>query len=78
MDGGISVHGPEVSGERAMTIYGDARVSTDGQTLDTQRVKFTEAGEEKIFAEKESGAKTDRKALQDALKTLRPGVGVNG
>jgi DNA invertase Pin-like site-specific DNA recombinase len=49
----------------------------DGQTLDTQRVKLTEAGEAKIFAEKESGAKTDRKALQDALKTLRPAVGVN-
>jgi hypothetical protein len=49
----------------------------DGQALDTQRVKLTEAGEAKIFAEKESGAKTDRKARQDALKTLRPAVGVN-
>jgi DNA invertase Pin-like site-specific DNA recombinase len=56
----------------AKMIYGYARVSTDGQTLDSQRVKLTEAGAEKIFAEKESGAKTDRKALRKALETLQP------
>lgn len=56
-----------------MTVYGYARVSTDGQTLDTQRAKLTAEGVGKIFAEKESGAKTDRKALQAALKTLKPG-----
>jgi len=56
-----------------MTIYGYARVSTDGQTLETQRAKLTEAGVQKIFAEKESGAKTDRKALRDALRALQPG-----
>lgn len=56
-----------------MTIYGYARVSTDGQTLDTQCAKLTDAGAEKIFSEKESGAKTDRKALHDALKALQPG-----
>ncbi|KYK47671.1 resolvase [Bradyrhizobium liaoningense] len=56
-----------------MTVYGYARVSTDGQTLDTQRAKLAEAGAEKVFAEKESGAKTDRKALRDALKALQPG-----
>ncbi|MCK1653063.1 recombinase family protein [Bradyrhizobium sp. 149] len=56
-----------------MTVYGYARVSTDGQTLDTQRAKLTAEGVERIFAEKESGAKTDRKALQAALKALKPG-----
>jgi hypothetical protein len=30
-----------------------ARVSTDGQTLDAQHAKLTEAGAEKIFSEKE-------------------------
>jgi DNA invertase Pin-like site-specific DNA recombinase len=30
-----------------MTIYGYARVSTDGQTLDAQHAKLTEAGAEK-------------------------------
>jgi DNA invertase Pin-like site-specific DNA recombinase len=29
-----------------MTIYGYARVSTDGQTLDAQHAKLTEAGAE--------------------------------
>jgi DNA invertase Pin-like site-specific DNA recombinase len=56
-----------------MTVYGYARVSTDRQTLDTQHAKLTEAGAEKIFSEKESGAKTDRKELQRALATLRSG-----
>ena len=56
-----------------MTIFGYARVSTDGQTLDTQRAKLKESGAEKIFAEKESGAKTDRKALRDAVRALKTG-----
>ncbi|MET4173877.1 DNA invertase Pin-like site-specific DNA recombinase [Bradyrhizobium sp. LA6.1] len=56
-----------------MAIYGYARVSTDGQTLDTQRAKLKEGGAHKIFAEKESGAKRDRKALHDALKALKAG-----
>ncbi|UGY05081.1 recombinase family protein [Bradyrhizobium quebecense] len=56
-----------------MTIYGYARVSTDGQTLDNQHAKLTAEGVERIFAEKESGAKTDRKALQKALAALQPG-----
>jgi DNA invertase Pin-like site-specific DNA recombinase len=56
-----------------MTIYGYAGVSTDGQTLDAQQAKLSEAGAEKIFSEKESGAKTDRKALQKALAALEPG-----
>ena len=54
-------------------IYGYARVSTDGQTLDTQQAKLTAEGAEKIFSEKESGAKTDRKALAKALAALEAG-----
>jgi DNA invertase Pin-like site-specific DNA recombinase len=53
-----------------MTIYGYGRVSTDGQTLDAQRAKLTAAGAEKIFSEKESGAKTDRKALACAFRGI--------
>ncbi len=56
-----------------MTVYGYARVSTDGQTLDNQHAKLTAEGTEKIFSEKESGAKTDRKALARALAALEPG-----
>jgi DNA invertase Pin-like site-specific DNA recombinase len=54
-------------------IVGYARVSTAGQTLDAQRSALTAAGARKIFAEKESGAKTDRKALAKALAALGPG-----
>jgi DNA invertase Pin-like site-specific DNA recombinase len=56
-----------------MTIYGYGRVSTDDQTLDNQRAALAAAGAEKIFSEKESGAKTDRKALAKALAALEPG-----
>ena len=41
-------------------IVGYARVSTDGQTLDAQHTTLRAAGAEKVFAEKVSGAKTNR------------------
>jgi DNA invertase Pin-like site-specific DNA recombinase len=53
-----------------MTIYGYARVSTDGQTLDAQDAALRAAGAERVFAEKISGAVTDRKALARALAAL--------
>ncbi len=56
-----------------MPIYGYARVSTDGQTLDAQRAALSAAGAEKIFQETASGAKTDRRELSKALKVLNPG-----
>jgi DNA invertase Pin-like site-specific DNA recombinase len=37
-------------------IVGYARVSTDGQTLDAQHAALREAGAERVFAEKVSGA----------------------
>ena len=40
---------------------GYSRVSTDGQSLEAQRVALEEAGAEKIFAEKVSGVVTERK-----------------
>ena len=54
-------------------IVGYARVSTDGQTLDAQQAALAAAGAEKIFAEKISGAVTDRKALAKAIAALGPG-----
>lgn len=54
-------------------IVGYARVSTDGQTLDAQHASLSAAGAEKIFAEKISGAVTDRKALAKAITALGPG-----
>jgi DNA invertase Pin-like site-specific DNA recombinase len=54
-------------------IIGYARVSTDGQSLDSQQASLKAAGAERIFAEKISGAITDRKALAYAIKALGTG-----
>jgi DNA invertase Pin-like site-specific DNA recombinase len=54
-------------------IVGYARVSTDGQTLDAQHASLIAAGAEKVFAEKVSGAVTDRKALAKAIDALNVG-----
>jgi Resolvase, N terminal domain len=54
-------------------IVGYARVSTDGQTLDAQQAALRSAGCEKVFAEKQSGAKTDRAQLAKAIAALGPG-----
>jgi DNA invertase Pin-like site-specific DNA recombinase len=51
-------------------IYGYARVSTDGQSVDAQVKQLRAAGAEKVFREKASGAKTDRAQLRRALKEI--------
>ena len=55
-------------------IVGYARVSTDGQTLDTQLAALRQAGAERVYSEKVSGAVTDRKALARAIAELGPGT----
>jgi DNA invertase Pin-like site-specific DNA recombinase len=54
-------------------IIGYARVSTDGQSLEAQQASLKAAGAERIFAEKISGAITDRKALAKAIAVLGSG-----
>jgi DNA invertase Pin-like site-specific DNA recombinase len=54
-------------------IVGYARVSTDGQTLDAQLSALKLAGAEKVFSEKQSGAKTDRRELGKAIASLGQG-----
>jgi DNA invertase Pin-like site-specific DNA recombinase len=54
-------------------IVGYARVSTDGQTLDAQQAALRSAGVEKVFSEKQGGAKTDRAQLAKAIAALGPG-----
>jgi DNA invertase Pin-like site-specific DNA recombinase len=58
---------------RCEMIVGYARVSTDGQTLDSQQSALVDAGCEKVFAEKQSGAKTDRAQLAKAIAALGDG-----
>ena len=50
---------------------GYARVSTDDQTLDRQRERLREAGCERLFEEKVSGARRDRPELAHLLDQLR-------
>jgi DNA invertase Pin-like site-specific DNA recombinase len=54
-------------------IFGYARVSIDGQTLDAQ-VALQGAGATKIFKEKVSGAQTDRAELKKLMAALSPGA----
>src|ERR1700716_3823082 len=56
-----------------MTVYGYARVSTAGQTLASQDAQLHAAGCAKVFAEKVSGAKTDRPELAKLLRRLEAG-----
>ena len=56
-----------------MAIWGYARVSTDGQTLEAQVAELRSAGAAKIFREKVSGAIRDRNQLTRALAALNKG-----
>jgi DNA invertase Pin-like site-specific DNA recombinase len=54
-------------------IYGYARVSTDGQSVEAQAHQLAAAGCDKMFREIASGAKTDRAQLRRLLNSLAPG-----
>ncbi len=54
-------------------LIGYARVSTLEQTLDLQKDALTKAECSKIFTDTISGAKTERKGLDEALSFLREG-----
>src|SRR5436190_9742336 len=58
---------------RNMTAYGYARVSTDGQSLASQDAELHAAGCAKIYAEKISGARSNRPELAKVLKRLTAG-----
>src|SRR6202171_526848 len=53
-----------------MAVYGYARVSTDGQSLAAQLAELKAAQCEKIFQEKISGARSDRKQLAKLMALL--------
>src|SRR5215475_650464 len=56
-----------------MTIFGYARVSTDGQTVAAQVAELRAAGAAKVYSETASGAKSDRAQLAKVLRVLEPG-----
>jgi DNA invertase Pin-like site-specific DNA recombinase len=54
-------------------IYGYARVSTDGQSVDAQVRQLKAAGARQVLREVASGAKTDRSQLRRVLDQLEAG-----
>lgn len=54
-------------------LIGYARVSTADQTLNLQQDALQKAGCDKIFADTASGAKAERKGLDEALNYVRAG-----
>jgi DNA invertase Pin-like site-specific DNA recombinase len=56
-----------------MTVFGYARVSTDGQTLDAQVAELSAAGAAKVYREKASGAVSGRVQLNRAIVALGEG-----
>src|SRR4030081_1908413 len=59
--------------ESKMAVFGYARVSTDGQSLTAQIAELKAANCERIFQEKASGAKSDRKQLAKLMAHLETG-----
>ena len=57
----------------AVTVYGYARVSTGGQSVDAQARQLRAAGAGKVFREVASGAKTDRPQLARIVSELAAG-----
>src|SRR5512144_220536 len=56
-----------------MMFVGYARVSTQDQTLDLQKDALEKIGCTRIFTDTASGAKAERKGLEDALNYVREG-----
>ena len=54
-------------------IYGYARVSTDGQSVETQVRRLRAAGARRVFREVASGARGDRSQLRRAIAKLEEG-----
>ena len=54
-------------------IWGYARVSTDGQSVDAQVQQLRAAGAEKVLKETASGQRTDRAQLRRTLGSLAKG-----
>ena len=53
-------------------LFGYTRVSTVGQTLDSQLEQLRAEGRAKIYREKVTGARPDRREVLKLLKALAP------
>jgi hypothetical protein len=62
-----------ISGGRNRNVFGRNRVSTDGQSLAAQIAELKSAKCEKVFQEKISGARSDRKHLSQLITALVKG-----
>jgi DNA invertase Pin-like site-specific DNA recombinase len=56
-----------------MTVYGYARVSTQGQNLDGQVEQLTAFGIDKVYSEKFTGTTTDRPIFKRLIRRLNKG-----
>jgi DNA invertase Pin-like site-specific DNA recombinase len=56
-----------------MLLYGYARVSTHGQTLEAQIEQLAAAGCREVYREKASGARADRRQLKRLLRAVAQG-----
>ena len=56
-----------------MTVYGYARVSSDGQSLTAQDAELHRAGAAKVYKETISGAASNRPQLQKLLRVISEG-----
>jgi DNA invertase Pin-like site-specific DNA recombinase len=56
-----------------MLLYRYARVSTHGQTLGAQIEQLTAAGSRRVYREKASGARADRRQLKRLLRAVAQG-----
>jgi DNA invertase Pin-like site-specific DNA recombinase len=64
---------PRADSKPYVTVYGYARVSTDGQSVDAQVHQLRAAGAVNVFRKVASGAKTDRAQLRRLLDQLDGG-----
>jgi DNA invertase Pin-like site-specific DNA recombinase len=58
--------------QKESMIYGYARVSTDGQSVEAQATALKAAGARKVLREVASGAKSDRAQLRRVIGSLEP------
>ena len=73
MNNGVLLNETQERKSDQMTTIGYARVSTDGQSLQSQTEALHQAGASRVYSEKLSGAYADRPQLARAIQALSNG-----